>query len=73
MNLSAKAKQAWAWVAGLLTGPIGIYTPYILQLDFSHIPKEAHGSALLLILGGLGLVNAKRPKDHEDDPQVPVL
>jgi hypothetical protein len=69
-NLSPQAKAAWAWFCGIAMGPIGVYTPYfttILKTGFGSVPAEAHSAALTLLLGGLGLVNMKKPRDHKED------
>lgn len=58
-------KSAWAWLCGLLIGPIAVLTPYIAVWNW-HFPNEAKGGALLALLGGLGLVNMIRPQDHKD-------
>lgn len=57
-------KAFWTWVAGALAGPITVLAPYITEWNWK-LPSEAKGAILLSLLGGLGLVNIKRPQDHQ--------
>jgi len=61
------AKSAWAWFCGIASGPIMCYAPYISQWNFSKIPPETHGSAVMLVLAGIGLINMKRPSEHSPE------
>jgi hypothetical protein len=65
--MSMNFKKNWAWFCGLAGPVLAVYAPYIGQLDLTHIPKETHGSAVLVILTGIGLLNMKRPGDHQSD------
>lgn len=62
-------KSAWAWFCGIAAGPITVLGPYIMAWNWN-IPNEAKGSALFLVLVGLGLVNMKKPSEHDTPPQV---
>ena len=62
MNINWKA--AWAWFCGIAAGPMAIFIPHITMWDWRFTDMEK-GAIVLSILGGLGLVNMKAPKDHQ--------